>query len=92
MNAQHRRCPIKRTAQKRQKFKLFKLLRLASSRALGGDNASREGNALAALQPASEPLICPSRRPRTLTRRTADFPFPNGIADTDDHEHLGYCE
>jgi hypothetical protein len=63
-----------------------KLLRLASNRALCLDNLTREGHALAALHPAAERLVSFAGTARTPTRSIAHVLFPDGIADTDNHE------
>ena len=62
------------------------LLRLASNRALGRDDRAREGDALAALQPASEPLVSATGAARAIPSGGAHLTFLNGIANTDDHD------
>jgi hypothetical protein len=77
-----------RTAGKWRKIKVFKLLRLASSRALPADNVSRERDALAAFHLAAKVAVGARGAAGTLLRRIAHFAFPDGIADADDHWRL----
>jgi hypothetical protein len=63
----------------------FWRLRMLRSSALGIDNGSREGHALAALGLAAKRAIGLAGAHRTTARGVAHLTFPNGIAYAHDH-------
>jgi hypothetical protein len=63
-------------------------VRTLRSSAFGVDNGSRKRDTLTALRLTTERAIGLTRADRSVTRRSADVFFPNGIADADDHGTL----